>query len=250
MVEEEITILVSVLVLILLTVIFVVIFVVFVRRKNKLLQEQENIKIKFNTELAKAQIEIRETTLKNISWELHDNIGQLMTLAKIHAQESLKYPDKIDDVIDILDKGIKELRALSRVINPESIRRLSLIEAIKIEIERFNRLEFIEAHLNIDGDIIEIDRESETIIFRILQEIFANTIKHSKGKNLWVNLSFFENVLEIEVKDDGIGFKTEKDYEGIGIKNIISRAKIIDLDLKISSELTKGTQFILVYSIH
>lgn len=247
MFQEELVILLSVLIIMVLAAIVIVLFVVFVRQKNHLLLEQEKIKIKFNNELAKTQIEIREATLRNISWELHDNIGQLMTLAKIHAQESLENTDKTEDVIDILDKGIKELRALSRSINPEYIKQLNLVEAVQVEIARFNRLEFIEANLEIQGEQRPIDSKNEIIIFRILQEIFSNTIKHSKGKNLGITMDYQTDQLVISIKDNGVGFDTDKDFEGIGLKNIKSRAKIIGLDLSYKSELNQGTQFILVY---
>ncbi len=91
--EKEIILIAAIAIPISLVIIVIVLFSVFSRRKNRLLLEQERAKKTFERELAESQIEIREETLRNISWELHDNIGQLMTLAKIQAQMAQDKPE-------------------------------------------------------------------------------------------------------------------------------------------------------------
>ena len=106
-------------------VIFIVLlFGVFQKRKNLLLQQQEETKKRFEREIAETQIEIREETLRNISWELHDNIGQLLTLAKIQLQSASV--DNFNDVSETITKGLTEVRALSKLINPEAIKNINL----------------------------------------------------------------------------------------------------------------------------
>lgn len=256
--NKEISGLVSVVILLVLVAIIIVLFSVFVKRKNKLLLQQAKAKEAFDKELAETQIEIREETLRNISWELHDNIGQLMTLAKIQAQMAHNKPELIDEVAEIIGNGIQELRTLSKLINPEALKSLSLHEAVQLEIERFNRLDFIDSTLIIEGEIQKWDAEKEVIIFRILQEFFSNTIKHSKASHLDVNLNYFEDHLEITAKDNGVGFSDTSDFLGIGIKNMKNRANLIKADLQIVSEianpedtseenLRKGTALYLKY---
>tara|TARA_R110002124_G_scaffold227889_1_gene393204 strand:+ start:109837 stop:110628 length:792 start_codon:yes stop_codon:yes gene_type:complete len=256
--NKEIAGLVSVIILLVLVAIIIVLFSVFVKRKNKLLLQQAKAKEAFDKELAETQIEIREETLRNISWELHDNIGQLMTLAKIQAQMAHNKPELIDEVADIIGNGIQELRTLSKLINPEALKSLSLHEAVQLEIERFNRLDFIEASLVVEGEIQKWDSEKEIIIFRILQEFFSNTIKHSKASHLDVFLKYFDDHLEITAKDNGIGFSDSSDFSGIGIKNMKNRAQLIKADLQITSEVAsqedvseenekKGTALYLKY---
>ena len=147
--EKEIIIIAAIAIPVTLVIIVIVLFSVFSRRKNRLLQEQEKAKKAFDRELAESQIEIREETLRNISWELHDNIGQLMTLAKIQAQMALERPELLNEVSETIGTGIDELRALSKLINPEALKSLSLQEAVSLEIERFNRLKFIAAELKV-----------------------------------------------------------------------------------------------------
>ena len=134
---------ISTIILILVNVFVVVLFSVFQRRKNKLLEDQQEAKKKFESEIAETQIEIREETLRNISWELHDNIGQSLTLAKIQLQNESS--ENIKEVSEIITKSLNELRALSKLINPEFIKNIELKEALQLEIDRFNRLNFIKS---------------------------------------------------------------------------------------------------------
>lgn len=246
--QKEIAGLVSVVILLVLVAVIIVLFTVFVRRKNKLIQEQQDAKKVFDQELAETQIEIREETLRNISWELHDNIGQIMTLAKIQAQLAREKPELIVEVAETIGNGINELRALSKLINPEAMRSMSLEDAIGLELERFNRLKFIKADLVIDGKKKTIQPDSQIIIFRILQEFFSNTIKHSKASTLHVSLDYNENHLIVKVIDNGIGFEESKEFMGIGLKNMKKRAELINSDLEIKSIKNEGTSLILKYN--
>ncbi len=245
--EKEIIIITAIAIPICLVVIVIVLFSVFARRKNRLLREQAEAKKDFERELAESQIEIREETLRNISWELHDNIGQLMTLAKIQAQMSLEKPEMMVEVSETIGIGINELRALSKLINPEALKSLSLMEAVGLEIERFNRLKFIEAQLTVNGVVTPIEANIQIILFRILQEFFSNTIKHSKASSLRVVLDYTDDELTITAADDGVGFEKNDNFMGIGLKNMTTRAKLINSTLKIDSIKDKGTTLHLKY---
>lgn len=245
--EKEIIIIAAIAIPITLVVVVIVLFSVFSRRKNRLLQEQENAKKAFDRELAESQIEIREETLRNISWELHDNIGQLMTLAKIQAQMAQEKPEMLAEVSETIGTGIDELRALSKLINPEALKSLSLKEAVSLEMERFNRLKFIAAELKIIGTVTPIESNTQIILFRILQEFFSNTIKHSKASVLKVVLEYSDKLLTISAEDNGVGFDKTDDFMGIGLKNMKTRAQLIHSTLKINSVKGQGTTLHLKY---
>jgi signal transduction histidine kinase len=243
--REGQTILVAVFTLVFLCLILVALFVVFHRRKNQLVLKQKEIEKQFEQEIAKAQIEIREETFRNISWELHDNIGQLLTLAKIQLQG----PDNINDVKETLNQGLKELRSLSKLINPEALKKMKFTEAITQEIERFNRLNFIKASIEILGEEKIINEKTEIVLFRILQEFFSNTMKHAKAKHLSVVVNYKDTELLITARDDGQGFdlKDSPGFVGIGLSNIKSRAQLVNADVSIFSQPNKGTQLIITY---
>ena len=245
---EELVVLISTLIIGLITVALIVLFIVFQKRKNLLLTDREEAKKRFEREIAETQIEIREETLRNISWELHDNIGQLLTLAKIQLQNATV--DNLNEVSITITKGLNEVRALSKLINPEAINNINLKDAIQLEIDRFNRLNFIKSSLVISGEEKIIDKKSSIIIFRILQEFFSNTIKHSKAANLNVILNFKDEDLEIIAKDDGVGFSsTNNKSDGIGLENIKNRAKLIGATALFTSEVNKGTSLNIVYKL-
>ncbi len=233
-------------IIVLLAFTMILLFTVFQRRKNSLLVEQEENKKRFEREIAETQIEIREETLRNISWELHDNIGQLLTLAKIQLQTASE--ENIADVRDTISKSLQEIRALSKLINPEAIKNIKLKDAIQLEVDRFNRLNFIESTLKIKGEEKKIDTKSSIVIFRILQEFFSNTIKHSKASTLCVEINYKKTELKIKAKDNGIGFNIDKiTTKGIGLHNIKKRAELIGGNAKFETFINKGTTLTINY---
>lgn len=244
----ELFIIVSTILVLFITIALIVLFSVFQKKKNSLVEEKKETQKRFEREIIETQIEIREETLRNISWELHDNIGQLLTLAKIQLQNVS--PENIDEVSETITKGLTEVRALSKLINPEAIKNIELKKAIQLEIDRFNRLNFINSELKISGEEQKVNEKSSVIIFRILQEFFSNTIKHSKASNLRVLLIFSKDKLEITAEDDGIGFSTtENKPTGIGLENIKNRAKLIGASAFFSSEKNKGTSLKITYKL-
>ncbi|WP_158839260.1 sensor histidine kinase [Polaribacter sp. L3A8] len=245
---EELIFLISTLIIGFITIALIALFGVFQKKKKALLIDRDETKKRFEREIAETQIEIREETLRNISWELHDNIGQLLTLAKIQLQNAT--PENISEVSETITKGLTEVRALSKLINPEAIKNIKLRDAIQLEIDRFNRLNFINSKLVVSGEEKIINKKSSIIIFRILQEFFSNTIKHSKASNLMVQLNFTDTELEIIAADDGVGFSSlENKTKGIGLENIKNRAKLIGASAVFTSEVNKGTSLKIVYKL-
>ena len=224
-------------------IIIIILFLVFQKRKSQLILEKKETEQKLLQEIAKTQIEIKETTLRNLSWELHDNIGQLLSVAKIQLNHIDANREAKEEVNQTLSKSIKELRALSRISNPEYLENIDLIEALEIEINRFNRLNFIKASIEIKGDKHHLNKNENLITFRIIQEFFSNSIKHSRATKLNVSLDYQTNFLYITVHDNGIGFDTsDQNLKGLGLINIENRAKLIKAEAKLTSANNKGTQ--------
>lgn len=244
-IQEGQAVLIAVFTLVFLCAILIVLFIVFQKHKNKLILKQKEAEKQFTEEISKTQIEIREETFRNISWELHDNIGQLLTLAKIQLQNS----SDNKEVIQTLDNGLKELRTLSKAINPEALKNTSLSKAIGQEIERLNRLQYIEAILKVKGEEQDIDHEVEIVFFRIIQEFFSNTIKHAKATQLKVILVFTDDQLDIIAEDNGKGFnKKDNTSSGMGISNMTKRAQLVNAVATINSAVDKGTQLYISYT--
>ena len=250
--EEIILIVYFILVILFLAGFTVIFFITYQRRKNKILKEKYEAEQNFKTELSNARLEIQEATLKNVSWELHDNIGQLLSVASIQINVLNKkiaeeHHKSLTEVKDLVASSLSEVRALSRSLNNEVIDYVGLEASVKNEIDRFNRLDVIDASIHVEGAPIEITQEDSIILFRILQEFFSNVIKYAAASKLKVKFIYNDNYLEIQAQDNGNGFDVEKQEAGSGLLNMRSRAKIIHSDFSLNSSAGKGTSLSLRY---
>lgn len=228
-------------------------FIAFQNRKNKLLVKQIEAEKRYERELATSQLEIQEQTFKNIGWELHDNVGQLLSVLSIQLNMMLlKAPRTIQkqlkDTSDVLGNTIQEVRNLSKTLNNEVVNKNGLIRSLEIEVERFNRLKYLKASFEVNGKIICISAAHEILIFRIYQEFLANVMKHSKAKNLSVTLNFNANDLEIIAEDNGVGFDTSQKTESSGLQTIKGRAKLLNAKYSLTSIIDNGTKLVLLYT--
>ena len=254
--EQEVTmiIIIATLVVILFVVVVIVIFTTFQKKKVMLLYKQRVTKQHFEEEIIRSQLETQEQTLQNISWELHDNVGQLLSVAKMQLnilQPNLPDQQKklIDETGDIISKSLEEIRSLSKLLNPEVIKNIGLEEALQLEIDRFNRLNFIHATFTSKGNPIIIDQKDEIILFRILQEFLSNSVKHSKTSKLDVCISYHPSHLIIKAQDFGIGFNKETVRKNSGLINMKSRAKLIHTKFSLKTEKDKGVLLTLTYPL-
>ena len=228
-------------------------FIAFQNRKNKLLVKQIEAEKRYERELATSQLEIQEQTFKNIGWELHDNVGQLLSVLSIQLNMMLlKAPRTIQkqlkDTSDVLGNTIQEVRNLSKTLNNEVVNKNGLIRSLEIEVERFNRLKYLKASFEVNGKIICISAAHEILIFRIYQEFLANVMKHSKAKNLSVTLNFNANDLEIIAEDNRVGFDTSQKTESSGLQTIKGRATLLNAKYSLTSIIDNGTKLVLLYT--
>lgn len=247
--EIQILVLVVTIIIIILAGTMVVFFLYYQKKKTAYILKQHEIQQRFDKEIDKSKIEIQEQALKNISWEIHDNIGQLLSVAKMQLnmiQYTLPEEQKksIIETAEIIGKSLDELRGLSKSLNPETIKIKGLLVSIQFEIERFNRLNVIDAKIIVKGTPFDLSNEKEIILFRILQEFCNNTLKYAKATHLSIIMNYSKDKLEIFAEDDGIGFDIYKGSKekGIGLINMKSRAELISAKFSLSSVEKKGTK--------
>ena len=206
----------------------------------------------YQKEILKAQLEMKEKTLKTISQEIHDGIGQILSLAKLNLntiklEESDPAKSKISDAKDLITRAIQDLRHLSKTLNSDFLSQQQLAESIRFELEQIQRTGHYTATFEVKGDERPLDPQKELIIFRIAQENFNNIIKHANAKNISVVLDYQPNQLNMKIADDGSGFQVSSvntkgiKEKGTGIGNMYHRAKLIGAEFSIGSQLSKGT---------
>lgn len=165
-----------------------------------------------------------------IGQELHDNVNQLLCSAKLHLDMVQVYKadnQKAKSVsTQLLKEAIEEIKKLSRGMVLQKLQKNTLLESVKTFIEDLRTVHRINIifgvhHFNED----EISDHKKIYIYRILQEQFRNIIEHSRAKTVVMTLETDDRNIELIVDDDGIGFDTTQQVDGIGLINIRERAR-------------------------
>lgn len=227
-------------------VVFVILLAyLFTTRKNKLLKEKQLMKSQFEQELLQTQLEIQEQTLKTISEEIHDNVGQVLSLAKLNLNTfESNSEQKLQDTKQLISKAINDLRDLSRSMHGDRIAELGLQQSIADELQILENSGEFETHLKIIGEAYKLLPQKEMVLFRIVQEALNNCIKYSKAKNITVVLNYNRGNFLLHITDDGIGFDTQI-KTGIGLKSMQNRAALIGGEFSIQSSAGNGTSIII-----
>ena len=207
------------------------------------------MKANFEQELLQTQLEIQEQTLKTISQEIHDNVGQVLSLAKLNLNtlsfsEGADKQQKIENSISLVGKAINDLRDLSRSMNGDKIADLGLQEAIENELKIIQNTGQFSTNITITGKPYKLKAQNEMVIFRIVQESLNNILKHSKAQNIVADIHYEPNLYKLFIRDDGSGFEVsslEAGKTGIGLKNMQSRAALIGAVFSIESAGHTGT---------
>lgn len=235
--------------LFLLVAFFLVLFVLyFFKKKKQILLEKELLKKTFTENLLQSQLEIQEQTLRHISYELHDNLGQVASLIKINLNtlqlnDSFKASEKIEITKDLTRQLISDLKSLSVSLNADRITRQGLVKALETEVERLNKTGQFTATLIQESDIPSVNNDTAVIVYRMAQEILNNAIKHSGAKQIKVSFHASKNLFTLAVTDDGVGFNVEEKMNGggAGLHNLQNRARLINAQLIIQSTPQNGT---------
>lgn len=233
--------------LLLITLFIVVLLMAYKRRDYKHLKEKRLLEEDFNNQLLHSQIEVQEQTFSQIGKELHDNVGQLLSTSRMLiglAERDLKTPpDTLITANATLGKAINEIRSLSKSLDKEWLSQFNLIENLKTEVIRVNGSGVINATLHIRYEP-SLPSSKQIILFRIIQEAIQNAIKHSSCNSL--NISIIKNKEDIVIKisDDGSGMKPDMVREGMGLANMLYRAKLLGGHIIYKSS-DKGTRVII-----
>lgn len=247
--QEGNVIILAIIIVVILGCFSVLLFVIFLKRKNQVIKNKNEAAQLFKQELIKTQVEIQKETMKYIGREIHDNIGQKLTLVSLYVQQ-LEYEnkapqinDKINTISEVINQSLKELRQLSKSLTDDTIKNENLFDLLKKECKKIKELKQCFIHFRGDEKISINSYQKKSILFRITQEFLHNSIKHAKCKNISVSLQKMDNKIMLELKDDGIGFNIEKlNSKGIGLKNMQKRTELIGGIFSLESNKNLGTR--------
>ena len=200
------------------------------------------------TELLNNKLEIKQQTLQFIGREIHDNIGQKLTLAAIYAQQmdvtNLDHgtTQQLKGITKILNDSLEELRDLSRSLAETKFENYTLTQLLTLEAEKINATGICKVILEVSDQAFTMNVTAKNFILRIIQEFIQNSLKHSHCKKIMVTLDHNENGFTIKVSDDGKGFDPQSiKSEGIGLNNMERRMKIIGGTFDLQSQPGAGT---------
>jgi len=217
-------------------------------KQKKHLEELLLAKVQFEKQLLRSQIEIQEQTFSNISQEIHDNVGQILSLAKVqlNIMNESDHMDRniLNEAKENIRKAMSDLRDIAKSLNSERIISVSLYTTVSSEIERINKSGCISAFLSAEGKERNMNDQKKLILFRIIQESLQNILKHSSASSMFVSFDYLPETLQVKIRDNGKGFDVEeafKNNNGLGLLNIRTRVSITRGTMSVSSTINEGT---------
>lgn len=233
------------------------------KRKRKLAEQQNELEYQKNLTLLKEQelttinamVHGQEKERKRIAEDLHDNLGSVLATLKLHfdnlkinrEKKKIDQNKLFDKTENLIDEAYLKVRRIAHAKNAGVIANQGLLIAIKMMAEKISSADKIQIEVIDFGLNKRLENNLEISIFRIVQELITNIIKHAEAQNSTINISQFENILNIIIEDDGKGFDVNKVdlKDGMGIKSIRTRIQHLKGTFEVDSSINKGTSVII-----
>ncbi len=212
---------------------------------------QENIKKEnFNTKL-----EMEEKTRRRIAQDIHDGLGGILATIKLNLSQMHSRLDEIQatnkqqflSAYAAMEKAVVEVRRVSHALESGDKTHFGLEDELEDLVKFVSTRENLSVELNLYQIKGQLNGNMALNIFRIIQELLNNTIKHAKATEIGIDLNNFGDVLNLMYEDNGIGFDPKKamSKKGIGLRGMEARAKKLGGTLKIDSQKDRGTTVLL-----
>jgi len=175
-------------------VVFIIIFIsLYQKRYYNHLKEKQEMHSNFQQELLKTQLEIQEETFRNISQEIHDNIGQALSFVKLNLNtvdphNASLVIDKLSESKNLLTKTIQDLRDIARSLNTDFISDIGLPVAIEQQVQMLERTKQYKINFLVEGTPFKNNSQRELVVYRIVQELLNNIVKHSEASEINIEM--------------------------------------------------------------
>jgi|GEM_PF-787316 len=186
-----------------------------------------------------------KNTLQNdrlrISKDLHDNIGANLTFIQTSMAETDPTPTEMQDVKDLINNTIAELRRTVWLINKPSVRLDEWLVKLR---EYYRKVRKVEIETKVADESLILTSKQATLIFRIIQEAVNNSLKHALPNSITILVFANQKEMEVKINDDGKGFETLATVQGFGLENMRQNAQELGGSFHIESSVGKGTKII------
>ncbi len=226
-----------------------------INKKKSLLAQQQIESILSDQELKSinAMLEGQDNERKRIAEDLHDRVGSILSTVKLYfGSLNTKidtYQDEnkkqYDQANTLLDEAVQEVRRISHNLISGILMKFGLVPALKDLCDTVEGTQQLKINLKVFNVDERMDGQTEISIYRIIQELLSNVLKHAKATEVTISLTRNDGNLNIIIEDNGKGFDTNMNYEGIGLKNILSRVEKLNGQVKFDSVIDRGTTVII-----
>lgn len=211
--------------------------------------------------LSRRLVEVQESERRHLARELHDDVGQALTAVKLELQAmhvmsaSPQIQTALQESLRVVDATLQHVRNLSLDLRPSILDDLGLVAAVRWFVDRQTRRAALTAHVSADPDGIDLPPDAEIAAFRLVQEAVTNAIKHARARHIRVALSVKDQMLEIAIHDDGIGFDVDKARvravrgDSMGLLSMEERMQSIGGTLRIQSSPRGGTRVVARFHV-
>ena len=260
--QEVILTVITVTVVLVLLVLFIISFaLIYQRRQLQYYQEKQAMQAAFAQEILQSQLEVQNQTLQYVGQELHDNLGQLLSVVRFGLNSLEENPlatgvhPQISETNDVVAQAINDLRALSKSLDGDFVQDFGLSESLAHELQRIKRTRRFEPDLTIQGEPYSLGYQKEIVLFRIVQEVLNNAMKHAEAKHLGVILQYKPAQFTLSISDDGKGFDYERITQqelskaGAGLRNIRRRSELIGGTCTYQTAPNQGTKVLIELAV-
>lgn len=227
--------------------IFIITTIIFIYLRKKQLYKTAILLQKQQEKSIREIFDAEQKERIRIARDLHDSIGQKLAVMKMLLPSKSEFSE-VEKVANYLDETTAEVRSISHNLIPE-ILSFGIVKAAASLAERINSTENIQVSFLADDSIkeLQLSKQTELSLYRIIQEITSNIVRHSKTKELKIELKQQTNLFQIIIADNGVGFDNDAidSSSGLGWKNIYARIKLVNGNIKIHSEKNKGSNFLI-----
>jgi len=225
-----------------------VIVFVLIYQKRVLAQKNEMhlLEVNFQKGLLVNSIEAQEKERTRLATDLHDGVGALLSATKLFVNQLSqdKPADRFNslhvETKEMIDEVASQVRTITRDLIPVGIAKNGVVLCLEDLCHKISD----RTALTIDftyNEIRRINARRELAIYRIVQELLNNTLKYASADRVMLDMRFSDSTLEVTYQDDGVGFDyEEKKSKGLGLKNMTSRAVLLDTEIHFKSRPSEG----------
>ena len=218
------------------------------KRAGRNKQELERLSAELR-HLSQALVQVQEEERKSLSRELHDEVGQMITVLRMELGTAEQRASSSDSAAlphlraasTLADQTLRSIRSLARGLRPSMLDELGVVPALNWLAREFTKHGGINVSVATDGEMDQVPESYRTCIYRVAQEALTNCARHARAHEVLLELKRVGNTLSLKVQDDGAGFDASQPNTGIGLVGMKERVRELNGKLTIETGPNKGT---------